>query len=96
MSHSKCGTLVWSSTGEAWTSKRGARRLIDRQLAERQPDGTLRMYESDYRFRSEPQCTSGPDLQSMLRPFPIDVHLQDDRAVLKYWPDQSSPGSKAA
>jgi len=96
MSHSKCGTLVWSSTGEAWTSKRGARRLIDRKLAERQPDGTLRMYESDYRFRSEPQSTSGPDLTPMLCEFPLDLHHDDDRAVLKYWPDQSSPEGKAA
>lgn len=51
---SKCRILVVSSHGQARTTLRGARRLVDRGLAERLEDGTVRMIESDRRFQSKP------------------------------------------
>jgi hypothetical protein len=61
--HSKCSVVVISSSGQAHTTKRGARRLIDRKLAARQPDGTLRMFEGDYRFECAAASTAGPTLR---------------------------------
>jgi hypothetical protein len=94
--HSKCGIRVVSSTGEAWTTKRGARRLVSRELGARQPDGTIQMYEYDYRVASEPVSNIGPcHLLEMVRQFPVDLHYQDDRAVLKFWPEMANQGIAA-
>jgi hypothetical protein len=87
-----------TSEGEVWTTPRGARRMIERGTAERQPDKTVWLIESDRRISSEtpPDVGNGiPDLLSMIRQFPVDVHYQDDRAVLKYWPDQANYGIAA-
>ncbi len=68
--------------------------MVDRGLAERRPDSrSLSLIESDRRIFSEASRMAGtPDLLSMVRQFPIDRHYQDDRAVIKYWPEQASPG----
>jgi hypothetical protein len=60
MRRSKCKVRVNSSKGQGYTSKRGARRMIDRGLAERRPDGELRMIESDHRFNCETPSSRGP------------------------------------
>jgi hypothetical protein len=96
MSHSKKGVRIVTAEGDSWTSQRGARRMIGRGTAERQPDGTLCLVRSDYRILSEPSHeANGPDLTSILREFPIDPHYQDDRAVLKFWPEMAISGVAA-
>jgi len=62
--HDKCGVLVLDAQGgKSWTNQRSARRIVDRGLAVRQPDGTLRMIGSDRRYCSEPQAKAhGPTL----------------------------------
>lgn len=93
VSHSKKSIRVTSSFGEAWTSKRGARRLIARGMGALQPDGSILLAEEDYRFDADaPDIGGMANIQHLIRPFPIDIHLQDDRAVLKYWPDQGCGG----
>jgi len=41
--------------------------------------------------------SSSPEILDV-RPFPVDLHYQDDRSVLKFWSDQRSAGghSRAA
>jgi len=51
---SKCRILVVSSHGQAYTTLRGARRMVEQNIAYRLEDGSVRMIETDRRFRSEP------------------------------------------
>lgn len=61
--HSKCSIAVISSTGQAFTTKRGARRLVQNKMADLMPDGTLRMIETDHRFNCAAASTAGPKLR---------------------------------
>jgi hypothetical protein len=73
--HSKCNVKVVSSTGEAWTTKRGARRMIGRGLAVQLASGVLQMVETDPRFACETPSASGPQLVVMPAP---DSYYQPD------------------
>lgn len=48
-SHSKCSVKVTSSKGTSWTTRRGARRLVERGMAKEGPGGLV-MVEADPRF----------------------------------------------
>ena len=74
--------------GVTYTSKRGARRLIARGLAERQSDGTIQMYESDHRFASSTVARAGiihngPKLTAIVLPF-RECWLNTEAAVLRF------------
>lgn len=53
VSKHKCNVPVYSTQGCSYTTKRGARRLEERGLADRLPSGGLRMRETDHRFQCE-------------------------------------------
>lgn len=74
--------------GVTYTSLRGARRLIDRGLAERQPDGTLRMLTADRRFASSTGAaiSNGPNLTAIVLPFE-ECWLNSDAAVIRFHPE---------
>lgn len=63
------------------TSLAHARRYVRRGVAELLPGPLMRFL----------RVVSEIDV----RPFPLDLHLHDDRAVMKYWRDQRSQ-SRAA
>ena len=83
---SKCNVVVISESGKSWTTKRGARRLVDRELAERQPDGSVRMRESDYRFAcSSGPHNNGPRLEVSIPPLAFHLcWLNSEAAVLRF------------
>lgn len=63
MSKSKCSVKVVSSTGESWTTKRGALRLVDRGLAFFVSARSIRMSEICPSFSHGAQLTQGPRLE---------------------------------
>jgi hypothetical protein len=64
---SKTNVKVISSSGVSWTSKHGARRLMERGLAE-MVAGELRVNESDPRFCCETQGARRPTPQGAAIP----------------------------
>lgn len=68
MSKQKCCIRVIGSGGESWTTRRGARRLIERNLAEGDPDsGVVHMIEGDSRFNAAAASANPARLQIVAR-----------------------------
>lgn len=97
MSHSKKSVRVIDAlgTGTTWTSKRGARRIVARGLAVALPDGTIWMVSADHRLSCSSPSNAVAQFFELVRQFPIDLHYQDDRAVLKFWPEMAQRGIAA-
>lgn len=63
MRKQKCSIRVTSSAGEAWTTRRGARRMIARGVAIPLDARTIVMVESDPRVNCETPSAHGPVLE---------------------------------
>jgi hypothetical protein len=89
MPHGKKGIRVIDPSGEvSWTTKRGAARILARKLAAEIAHGLV-MNGDDYRFRCMDASGHSVNLPPLCE-FPLDLHHDDDRAVLKYWPRAES------
>jgi len=74
--HSKASIKVTASSGDTWTTRRGARRLVSRGLADELPNGTLQMHEQDHRYQCEPAAAQGPQLEVIAPRAAPMVHLE--------------------
>ena len=83
MAHGKCGVLVLDAEGNrSWTTKRGARRIVERGLGE-ESNGILRMREADLRYNSPAVAAHSPRLASTALPFRY-CWLNSEAAVLRF------------
>lgn len=84
MSKGKCSVAVISSSGKAFTTKRGASRLVDQGMAEKIDDFTVRMFEGDHRYQCVAASTAGPQLE-VIAPSPFALcWLNSQAAVLRF------------
>jgi hypothetical protein len=87
--HGKCSFKVTSSKGTAWTTKRGAYRMVDCGLAVFVDNTTLEMVETDHRFMATPGGNEGALLEVVDAPFRPYVKLLIPQGFLRY----PQPGS---
>ena len=83
-----------SSAGQAWTTKRGARRLVDRGLAIFESEKSIRMIEADYRYASQSPAAAGPRF-NVVEFQPRKSHVLIPLGYLKY-PDGGKQSIKAS
>lgn len=103
MSKSKCSVLVISEKGQSFTTRRGARRMVEANLARPESERCIRMIEDHPRFEAQPLPSrpTSPRLAVRARVFEMGGDYRNEFLGLPNFvrtgaPRSSSHGKKAA